>query len=56
VAALVAKGLSNRQIAAELVLSPRTADRHVENIRAKLGFRSRARIAAWWTAGQVTTP
>jgi len=55
VAALVAKGLSNRQIAAELVLSPRTADRHVENIRAKLGFRSRAWIAAWWTAGQVST-
>ncbi|GGM98515.1 ATP-binding protein [Streptomyces fuscichromogenes] len=56
VAALVARGLSNRQIAAELVLSPRTADRHVENILAKLGFRSRARIAAWWTANQVLTP
>jgi len=53
VAALVAEGLGNRQIAAELVLSPRTVDRHVENILAKLGFRSRARIAAWWTAGQA---
>ncbi|MCX4759675.1 LuxR C-terminal-related transcriptional regulator [Streptomyces sp. NBC_01275] len=51
VAALVAKGLSNRKIAAELVLSPRTVDGHVENIRAKLGFGSRAQLAAWW-AGQ----
>ncbi|MET7474763.1 LuxR C-terminal-related transcriptional regulator [Streptomyces sp. NPDC005648] len=53
VAALVAEGLSNRQIAAVLVLSPRTADRHVENILGKLGFRSRAQIAAWWAANQV---
>jgi len=51
---LVAKGLSNRQIAAELVLSPRTADRHVENILAKFGFGSRTRIAVRWTANQVS--
>ncbi|MFJ8023562.1 response regulator transcription factor [Streptomyces sp. NPDC096311] len=38
VAGLVAEGLSNRRIAAELVLSPLTVDRHVENIRAKLGL------------------
>ncbi|MFF9040562.1 ATP-binding protein [Streptomyces sp. NPDC014892] len=54
VAALVAEGLSNRQIAAALGLSPRTADRHVENILGKLGFASRARIASWWTANQAT--
>ncbi|MEU1518414.1 LuxR C-terminal-related transcriptional regulator [Streptomyces sp. NPDC005811] len=48
VAALVARGMSNRQIAARLVLSLRTVDFHVGNIRAKLGFGSRAQVAAWW--------
>ncbi|MEV4450394.1 ATP-binding protein [Streptomyces mirabilis] len=47
VAALVAEGLSNRQIAEVLVLSPRTVDGHVERILAKLGFASRAQVAAW---------
>ncbi|MFF3373747.1 ATP-binding protein [Streptomyces sp. NPDC002680] len=56
VAALVARGMTNRRIAAELVLSPRTVDSHVENILAKLGFGSRTRIAAWWTANQPPTP
>jgi pimeloyl-ACP methyl ester carboxylesterase/DNA-binding NarL/FixJ family response regulator len=46
VAALVARGLSNRQIADALVISPGTADRHVANILTKLGYRSRAQIAA----------
>ncbi|MGW0657314.1 LuxR C-terminal-related transcriptional regulator, partial [Streptomyces umbrinus] len=36
--------------------SPRTVDGHVENILAKLGFASRARIASWWTANQAPTP
>ena len=47
VAALVARGWTNAQIAAELVIAERTADRHVENILHKLDFRSRAQIAAW---------
>ncbi|MFC9975293.1 ATP-binding protein [Spirillospora sp. NPDC127200] len=47
VAELVAEGLSNRGIAARLVISPRTADTHVQNILGKLGFRNRAQIAAW---------
>ncbi|MFE4756792.1 ATP-binding protein [Streptomyces mirabilis] len=47
VAALVAEGLSNRQIAETLVLSPRTVDGHIERILAKLGFASRAQVAAW---------
>ena len=47
VAALVAQGLSNRQIATQLVISHRTADGHLERIMNKLGFRSRAQIAAW---------
>jgi DNA-binding CsgD family transcriptional regulator len=47
VAELVADGLSNREIAARLVTSPRTAESHVENILRKLGFTSRAQIAVW---------
>jgi non-specific serine/threonine protein kinase len=47
VADLVAKGLTNRQIAARLVISPRTAQGHVEHVLTKLGFTSRAQIAAW---------
>jgi DNA-binding CsgD family transcriptional regulator len=47
VAELVAEGLSNPQIAQRLVISVRTAQGHVENILRKLGFGSRAMIAAW---------
>lgn len=47
VADLVAQGLSNRQIATKLVIAQRTAQGHVENILTKLGFTSRAQIAAW---------
>jgi predicted ATPase/DNA-binding CsgD family transcriptional regulator/Tfp pilus assembly protein PilF len=44
---LIAQGLSNRQIADELVISPATAARHVANILAKLGFSSRTQVASW---------
>ncbi|WP_157250943.1 ATP-binding protein [Nonomuraea typhae] len=47
VAELVSRGLSNRGIADELVISPATAARHVANILAKLGFGTRTQIAAW---------
>jgi DNA-binding NarL/FixJ family response regulator len=47
VAALVADGLSNREIAERLVLSERTAQNHVQHILGKLGFANRAQIAAW---------
>jgi DNA-binding CsgD family transcriptional regulator/sugar lactone lactonase YvrE len=47
VAALVAEGLTNRQIAERLFISERTAEHHVEQIRSKLGFHSRAQVAAW---------
>jgi len=50
VARLVAEGRSNKQIAAELVIAPRTAEGHVERILAKLGFTSRAQAAAWVAA------
>ncbi|HEV7206430.1 MAG TPA: alpha/beta fold hydrolase [Jatrophihabitans sp.] len=54
VAALVARGLSNRQIAEELVITERSAESHVERIRGRLGFRSRAQIAAWYVATNPT--
>ncbi len=42
------EGRSNREIAAELVLSPRTVEGHVENVLAKLHLRSRAEVPAWF--------
>ena len=47
IARLIARGLSNRGIADELTISPATAARHVANIFGKLGFSSRAQVAAW---------
>src|SRR5690348_7140086 len=47
IARLIAKGRSNRVIGQELLISPATAARHVANILVKLGFNSRAQIAAW---------
>jgi ATP/maltotriose-dependent transcriptional regulator MalT len=47
VAALIAQGKSNRVIADELIVGDRTVGTHVENILSKLGFTSRAQIAAW---------
>ncbi len=47
VATLVAAGLTNRQIAAELTVSPKTVSAHVEHILAKLGAARRAEIAVW---------
>jgi predicted ATPase/DNA-binding CsgD family transcriptional regulator len=47
VADLVARGLTNREIAQRLIISTRTVESHVEHIKAKLGFARRARIVAW---------
>jgi non-specific serine/threonine protein kinase len=47
VAALVARGLTNREIAAELVIAERTAGTHVSNLLGKLGAKTRSQIAAW---------
>jgi pimeloyl-ACP methyl ester carboxylesterase/DNA-binding CsgD family transcriptional regulator len=49
VAALVADGLSNRQIARRLGIEERSAEGHLERIRQRLDVHSRAHIAAWWT-------
>jgi DNA-binding CsgD family transcriptional regulator len=48
VAALVAEGLTNRQIAERLGIQERSAEGHVERIRLRLGVTSRAQVAAWW--------
>lgn len=53
VAMRIHRGMSNRDIADELVLSVRTVDTHVQRILGKLGFTSRAQIAAWYEAGLV---
>jgi DNA-binding CsgD family transcriptional regulator/sugar lactone lactonase YvrE len=47
VAAMVAEGLTNREIAARLFISERTADGHLEHIREKLGVSTRAQVTAW---------
>ena len=48
VAALVAEGLTNRQIAERLGIQERSAEGHLERIRQRLGVSSRAQVAAWW--------
>jgi non-specific serine/threonine protein kinase len=55
VVVLLGRGLSNRQIGDELVISARTVQRHVENILAKLGFNNRAQIAAWAAAERLAS-
>lgn len=55
VAALITAGKSNKEIAAHLVISQRTAETHVEHILTKLGFTSRAQIATWMTQHQQTS-
>jgi DNA-binding CsgD family transcriptional regulator/tetratricopeptide (TPR) repeat protein len=47
VAALVAEGLTNREIGERLFISQRTAENHVKHILTKLGFTTRSQIAAW---------
>ena len=56
VAALVAAGLTNREIAGRLSVAERTAEDHVEQIRNKLGFRSRVHIAAWFIERENAGP
>jgi len=55
IAGLVAQGLSNKGIASKLVISQRTAETHVEHILMKLGFTSRAQIAAWVVGEEAST-
>ena len=56
VAALIAEGRSNREIAAALVITLGTAANHVQHILNKLGLHSRAQIAAWAVGQRVRPP
>jgi DNA-binding CsgD family transcriptional regulator len=47
IAALIARGRSNGEIADELVVSKRTVEKHVANILSKLAFTNRAQIVRW---------
>ncbi|WP_250008706.1 alpha/beta fold hydrolase [Actinoplanes sp. M2I2] len=49
VADLISQGCTNREIAARLGIDERSAEGHVERIRLRLGFRSRAQVAAWYS-------
>lgn len=55
IAALVAEGLTNRQVAEKLVLSERTVEGHIANLFAKVNVNSRTQLAAWYlrTASSV---
>jgi len=52
VAELVARGLSNREVADQLVLSERTVESHVRNMLTKTGLRSRTELTRWVLQGQ----
>jgi DNA-binding NarL/FixJ family response regulator len=56
---LIAQGCTNREIADRLVISERTAEKHVQNILNRLGLRSRTQAAAWAVqngVGLLSTP
>ncbi|NKS55582.1 hypothetical protein GS500_23405 [Rhodococcus hoagii] len=55
VANLVAEGLTDKQIAEKLIISPRTVQGHVEHVLTKLGFSTRTQIAAW-VVGEARHP
>jgi non-specific serine/threonine protein kinase len=50
VAELIARGLTNRQIADELVIAKSTVDRHVVHVLDKLGLSGRTQIAVWMSS------
>jgi ATP/maltotriose-dependent transcriptional regulator MalT len=56
VARLIGEGLTNKQIAGRLFISDRTVATHVRNIMNKLGFDTRAQIAAWTATRPHTGP
>jgi len=52
----VARGLSTREIAAQLVLSPKTVERHIESIYGKAQVRSRAAATLFAMQHDLVTP
>lgn len=50
IASMVARGMSNRQIAERLVVSVRTVESHVERSLVRLGFHTRTELASWYVA------
>lgn len=53
VARLLAKGLTNREMADRLVISQRTVEGHVENVLGKMGVKSRTQVAIWFTSRDI---
>jgi DNA-binding NarL/FixJ family response regulator len=54
---MVARGLTNNEIADELVVSLSTVKCHVSSAQAKLGARNRVQVAAWaWRTGHAPVP
>jgi DNA-binding NarL/FixJ family response regulator len=56
VVVLVAQACTNREIADSLVISERTAERHVQNVLNRLGLHSRVQVAAWAVQQGVLAP
>ncbi len=56
VASLVAAGRTNRDIAASLYISVRTAESHVQHILTKIGLSNRTQLAAWVRANSAENP
>ena len=56
VAELVATGLTNREVAAQLFMSPKTVEANLARVYRKLGIRSRAELGAWHTSTQDESP
>lgn len=56
VAALVANGLTNAEIGRRLHITERSAESHLERVRIRLGFRSRAQVAAWFVTQEPSSP
>ena len=56
VAALVAQGLTNGQIAERLVITQRTVAAHIEHILNKLGFSSRTQVGVWAAEHRLVEP
>jgi DNA-binding NarL/FixJ family response regulator len=56
VASLAASGHTNRQVAAELFLSPRTVEDNLARVYRKLGISSRAELGAAMTRRESATP